>query len=104
MCLSFGIEFNQIFRNIFYFLLCTGLFAGPFARTKFCDAGNFAFLTGIFLKLVQAGNIYIKNRIFLVSQNGSFLYGTANFNLFESRKFTDTVINVDNIIANIQVF
>ena len=101
--LALRVKFDKVFCNVLDFALCGGLEPLPGARPQLVDGGHFGVFAFVFRYAVQRVNAHEKHVVISVNQFDRFLILAVDFNFLQSTEPSDAVVDVNHVIAYVQI-
>ena len=101
--LSFSVEFQQFVGHIFHGLAHAGFGFGPRLRAQMAERGLGAFRRPVFLNQIEARQRDVKARAFGVFEQHELGVAIALIDFFQALILADAVLDVDNVIADLQI-
>ena len=101
--LALGVELEQLVGHVLHGLAHTSFGLGPGRRAQMIQDGLGPFRRAVFLHQIETGERHIQARALGVFEQHEFRVAVALVDLLQSLVLPDAVLDVDDVVAHLQV-
>src|SRR6266851_1513000 len=101
--LAFGVEPEQLIRHVLHRLAYTSLGFAPGSSAQMVEYGLGPLRRAVLLHQIEPSQRHIQTRAFGILEQHEFRIAVALVDILQSLVLSDAVLDVDHIVANLQV-